>query len=225
MSLLDLICPGVCHGCGAAGPPACADCRATLALPPRQHRPTPCPAGLPPLWVATPYEGVTRELILAFKERGAVGLADTLARPLADAVGFAAAGAGRGLLLVPAPSSRAAVRARGDDVMALLAARTARLLRRRGLVCRVVTALTQQRAVVDSSGLSAVRRADNLSGALALRAGRGRLVAGSPVVVVDDLVTTGATISEAARVLRGGGASVLGAATVAATTKRMPVHL
>ena len=147
-----------------------------------------------------------------------------LSMSLADAVRFAAAGVEHGLLLVPAPSSRVAMRARGDDVMALLAARTARLLRSRGLACRVVTALIQQRAVADSSGLSAVRRADNLRGALALRAGRDRLIAGSAVVIVDDLVTTGATISEAARVLRAGGAGVLGAATVAATTKRIPVH-
>src|SRR4051794_17220222 len=128
MSLLDLLCPTTCQGCGRQGGPACASCRILLSGPPRQHRPTPCPTGLPPLWVVAAYDGPTRGLLLGYKERGAVELAPVLAEPLARAVRGAVAGTAGRVLLVPAPSARAAVRARGDDVVALLASRTARLL-------------------------------------------------------------------------------------------------
>jgi predicted amidophosphoribosyltransferase len=189
-------------------------------MPAQPHRPIPCPEGLPPLWVVARYDGSTRQLLLAFKERGAVGVAAALAPALAQAVLRAAGGqpAAR-LLLVPAPSAPGAVRARGDDVVFLLASRTARLLRAAGLGCRAVAALSQRRHVADSAGLSAAARAANLHGALAVRPGRAGVLGGSCVVVVDDLVTTGATLVEASRAVQSVGARVLGAAAVAATQR------
>jgi predicted amidophosphoribosyltransferase len=189
-------------------------------MPAQRHRPTPCPVGLPPLWVAARYDGSTRQLLLAFKERGAVGVAAALAPALAQAVRCAVGGEPVArLLLVPAPSARGAVRARGDDVVFLLASRTARLLRSAGLGCRAVAALSQRRHVADSAGLSAAARAANLHGALAVRPGRAGVLGGSCVVVVDDLVTTGATLVEASRAVQSVGARVLGAAAVAATQR------
>lgn len=70
--------------------------------------------------------------------------------------------------------------------------------------------------MADQSGLNVAQRAANLAGALAVR----RPVAGLEVVVVDDVMTTGATLVEAARALRAGGAQVRGAAVVAATRRR-----
>jgi predicted amidophosphoribosyltransferase len=220
MSLFDLICPTVCEGCGAPGAAVCTRCAAVLGAQPRRHRPTPCPQGLPPLWSAAAYEGAVRDLILGFKERGAVELGRVLAEPLARGTLLASAGGSSALLLVPAASSKAAIRERGDDVMALLAARAARVLRRHGVAARAVSALAQRRVVADSAGLSAAHRAENLRGALVVRPGRGGLLAGSSVVLVDDLVTTGATLNESSRVLQAAGATVLGAATIAATQRR-----
>ena len=77
-------------------------------------------------------------------------------------------------------------------------------------------ALAQTRAVRDQAGLDARTRRANLEGGFRLRR---RLPAGRPVVLVDDLVTTGSSLTEAARVLGRAGVPLLGAATVAATER------
>ncbi|HWC34931.1 MAG TPA: ComF family protein [Mycobacteriales bacterium] len=170
------------------------------------------------------YDGPTRSLLIAFKERGAVGLA----RPLGDALGrsvgavltAAALRPETAVVVVPVPSAPGAVRRRGDDVVQLLARRAALRLRAAGHRVRVVAALLQARKVADSAGLTARARADNLAGALAIRAAAQRRLDGAAIVLVDDLVTTGATLAEATAVLVGGGGHVLGAAAIAATRRR-----
>ena len=62
--------------------------------------------------------------------------------------------------------------------------------------------LRQRRAVADQSGLTARERVANLAGALEVVAGGGRLLEGGRAVLVDDLMTTGASLAEAARALR-----------------------
>ncbi|CAM5258870.1 hypothetical protein SALBM311S_11748 [Streptomyces alboniger] len=62
--------------------------------------------------------------------------------------------------------------------------------------------LRQRRDVADQAGLNSRQRLENLAGALAVVPGGGRLLAGGPVVLVDDLMTTGASLAEAARAVR-----------------------
>ncbi len=156
------------------------------------------------------YEGPVREILLAHKERGRLGLARPLGTALAAAT-RAAAGDLRGVLLVPVPSSPAAVRARGHDHARRLAAAAAR-----ELDLPVAALLAVARRTRDQSGLTAAARAANLDGALRAR----RRLDGRPVVVLDDVVTTGATLAEAGRALRAAGADVRAAAVVAATVRR-----
>ncbi|KUL41125.1 ComF family protein [Streptomyces regalis] len=111
-------------------------------------------------------------------------------------------GAGAPLLLVPVPSARGAVRARGHDPARRIALAAAGELRRAGTPARVLAVLRQRRAVADQSGLNSRQRLDNLAGALTVAPGGGRLLAGGPVVLVDDLMTTGASLAEAARAVR-----------------------
>ncbi|MFD3931599.1 ComF family protein [Streptomyces sp. NPDC058614] len=116
----------------------------------------------------------------------------------------AAGGVGRrGVLLVPVPSSRRAVRARGHDPARRIALAAAGELRRTGTPARVLAVLRQRRAVADQSGLNSRQRLDNLAGALEVAAGGERLLAdGGRIVLVDDLMTTGASLTEAARAVR-----------------------
>src|SRR5205823_995665 len=93
-------------------------------------------------------------------------------------------------------------------------------VRTMGRVAVIGPALAHARPVADSAGLTAAERAANLAGALRVRRGFGAGLAGRPVIIVDDVMTTGATVHEAARALRAVGAEVVGAASVAATVRR-----
>ncbi|MEV7791024.1 ComF family protein [Streptomyces sp. NPDC087512] len=103
------------------------------------------------------------------------------------------------------PSARRAVRARGHDPARRIALAAAGELRGRGTPARVLAVLRQRQPVADQSGLDARQRRDNLAGALAVAPGGARLLGGGPVVLVDDLMTTGASLAEAARALRAAG--------------------
>ncbi|MFI9339664.1 ComF family protein [Streptomyces sp. NPDC052773] len=111
-------------------------------------------------------------------------------------------GPGAPVLLVPVPSGRGAVRARGHDPVRRIALAAAGELRRTGTPARVAAVLRQRRAVADQSGLTSRQRLDNVAGALAVASGGARLLEGGPVVLVDDLMTTGASLTEAARAVR-----------------------
>lgn len=108
------------------------------------------------------------------------------------------------VLLVPVPSARRAVRARGHDPARRIALAAAGELRRSGTPARVLAVLRQGRRVADQAGLNSRQRLENLAGALEVAPGAGRLLDEGPVVLVDDLMTTGASLAEAARAVRAG---------------------
>ncbi|MFE9259086.1 ComF family protein [Streptomyces sp. NPDC006879] len=221
-----LVVPARCGGCGLPHTPLCERCGAALgAGRPRPARPVPCPPGLPDVHAAAEYGGAVRSVLLAHKERGVLGLAEPLGRALAGAVLAAAATSGGRpaaesgpLVLVPVPSAEAAVRGRGHDPTRRIALAAAGGLRRSGAPARVAAVLRQRRPVADQAGLGAAQRRVNLAGALAVRRGGARLLTAPLVVLVDDLVTTGASLAEAARAVTPHiGTGRLRAAVVAAT--------
>jgi predicted amidophosphoribosyltransferase len=95
-----------------------------------------------------------------------------------------------------------------------------RELRAAGTPVIGLEALYQRRRVADQAGLTRAARAGNLAGGLGVIP--GVTVAGREIILVDDVITSGATLSEATRALRAAHAHVLAAATVAATPKRHP---
>ncbi|MFD6419508.1 ComF family protein [Streptomyces sp. NPDC060194] len=210
--LTDLVLPVDCAGCGSARTPVCQECLAALCSSGGLRvRPDPEPDGLPVVHAAAAYEDAVRALLLAHKERGALGLAGALGRALAGAVTAArrerhhpgpASPVGAPLLLVPVPSARSAVRARGHDPARRIALAAAAELRRTGTAARVAAVLRQRRAVADQVGLDARARLANLRGALEVPPGGGGVLAQGPVVLVDDVMTTGASLVESARAVR-----------------------
>ncbi|MFJ8625620.1 ComF family protein [Kitasatospora sp. NPDC093550] len=214
--LLDVLLPANCAGCGTERTQLCPVCRHVLATT------RPGPTLLPWAHAAAPYADPVRQLLLAHKERGALRLAgplgEALGRAVRSALGSRAGSAP--LLLVPMPSARAAVRARGHDPTLRLAGAAARSLRRAGLDVRAASLLRHARPVADQTGLNAAERRRNLHGALTVLPRARAGLAGRHPVLVDDLVTTGASLAEAARALADAGLPARAGATVAATATR-----
>ncbi|MGY1762888.1 ComF family protein [Geodermatophilus sp. SYSU D00779] len=228
-ALADLLLPRECAGCGVPGAVLCRRCAALLAVP-HLAQPRRFPAGFPPTVAAGAYDGPVRPAVNAFKERGRA----ELARPLGAALALAVAGVLAGLSgspgpvrLVPVPSSAAALRARGRDHVRELTVRAVAELRAAGVDAAEARLLRRSARAADSAGLSAVQRRANLAGTFALRPGSPELPATAVLVVVDDVVTSGATLTEAAGVLApaaGREGSPVLAAVVAATPRRTPAE-
>lgn len=223
----DLLLGAGCPGCGAPWWGACAGCRAHLGSQPVSlTRPTPAPVGFPLAATAGPYDEIARGLIHAHKEEQALMLTGLLGDRLAAAVSEVLTATGAPphgtVTLVPVPSSAATVRERGFDGAAALARRAARTLRVGGRPVTARRLLAQRGRLADQALLDSVRRAENLRDGLRLRRGTAALVDPlrlGAVVVVDDVVTTGASLTEAVRTLRRHGFVVSGAATVSATVR------
>lgn len=174
-----------------------------------------------PVRAAGEYADALRALVLAHKEHRRLALAGPLGDVLAGAVGSLLRDLGvppaQRVAVVPVPSSRTVVAARGHDPVLRMGRRAASTLRAHGVRARVVPLLRQTSRPRDQAGLTAAERQANLAGRFGARRSRA---ADAVVVVVDDVMTTGATLREAQRALEEGGHVVLGAATVAATRRR-----
>jgi predicted amidophosphoribosyltransferase len=145
-----------------------------------------------------------------------------LSRPLADALATAVDGLlaspglpGPPVTLVPAPSARASARRRGHDPLLRIARQTGVVLRGAGRDCAVIPAIRYSRRVADQAGLGREARMTNLHESMTVRGEALASLVGRHVVIVDDVVTTGATIGEVARALRAARVEPCGAAVIA----------
>jgi predicted amidophosphoribosyltransferase len=223
-TLLDLVLPAECAGCGRAGgvevtEGLCSTCAFALSGPPTVVRPQRRPAGLPPVQALAPYREPVPDIIIAQKERSRLDLARPLGRQLARAA-LAASPTVTPVWLVPAPSARATTRRRGQDPVRRMARVAAAELRALGRTANVLTALRHVRPVTDQVGLTHEQRARNLSGALTVRTAVAHRLTLRPVVLVDDIMTSGSTLADAARAIRAAGGLPIGAAVLAATRFR-----
>jgi predicted amidophosphoribosyltransferase len=208
--MLDLILPLECGGCGAPATPWCDACAKELSVAADQpHVVNPRVDPQVPVFTLGHYAGARRHAILAMKERGR----GDLVAPLATAL---ACGLHRllvwGMLetpltVVPAPTRRWAARRRGGDPVTKVA--TAAVAGHPEI--RVVRALRMRALARDSVGLTTSARERNVAGRVLLS---GRLPT-AEVVVVDDIVTTGATARESVRVLQAAGARVAAVLAIA----------
>ena len=162
------------------------------------------------------HEGPLRAVLEQFKEEGQFGLLRILGHFLAASVCFAAP-VNQPVVLVPIPSTRLARMRRGQDTIGDLSRAGAKALCSIGIDTTVAVPLVHRRRVVDQSGLSARNRSLNMSGALRLRSPAG--LDGRRIIIVDDILTTGATVAEAARVLSAAGFRPTAIAVIAATTR------
>ncbi|KZF12779.1 MAG: ComF family protein [Rhodococcus sp. (in: high G+C Gram-positive bacteria)] len=228
--MLDLALPRECGGCDVVGTSWCGRCddelsRAPLSLRPRVDPGVPC-------WALGPYSGPRRGAVLALKERNRHDLARPLGVALAAAVRtlrmlghIDPPELGR-LVLVPAPTRVRAARSRGGDPVRRFASAAAESLEPE--LVSVPSVLRMGRGVRDSVGLGAAARAENVAGHVQfVRPSRRRRepngdagyvsAASEPtVLLVDDVLTTGATASESVCVLAEFGIRVDGVVVIAA---------
>ncbi|RPF70308.1 ComF family protein [Aurantiacibacter spongiae] len=221
--LVDLVYPPRCPVCGdgiGAQTGLCLECWNSLAVPgepacslcqmPASHdEVTPegavcrtCRMQRPEhdgIAAATLYNDTARKLVLSFKHGNRIALAPVLARLIVSRL----PGVDEDWVAVPVPLHRSRLWRRGYNQSALLAREIAR--RTGARLC--VDALKRLRATPSLGGLDRAGRADVLAGAIALDPRRAGIVSGARVLVVDDVLTSGATSTACVRALKDGGAA------------------
>ncbi len=203
-SLVSIVAPPLCVSCGASAgsaEPLCARCRAELRWLP----PDPAPYG----WAPLAYEGGARALVRALKFRGAVGLAATMAAQIAVTAPDELLD---GFTLVPVPIHPARLRRRGYNQAEWLALE---LGERRG--CPVSVCLERVGSEASQVGLNRIERIDSIQQTIRVRDG---YEAPERVVVVDDVITTGATIDACLGALFAAGCELAGGLAYARTLGR-----
>jgi predicted amidophosphoribosyltransferase len=207
LDALAVLLPTTCAGCGAPDRGLCAAC--VQGLRPRVR----CTSreGIA-VWSAVEYAASARRVIGAYKDGGRTDVAAVLAMALRAAVAAALAandGPVGEVRVVTIPSSRAAWRMRGYSPVDLL-------LVLGGIVPSGV--LRQRGEARDQVGLGKAERSQNKHNSLVAR----RRLDGQKFVIVDDILTTGATLLEARRAVLAGGGRVIGLATLAETRRLHP---
>ncbi len=170
------------------------------------------------------YESGLRELIHLLKYGGVRPAANVLGRMLADAIAelesdFPA----EPMAVIPVPLHRSRLRERGFNQAELIARAAIKARASASRLRLSAGVLVRKRETASQIGLTSHQRRENLRGAFGIA--QPEAVKGREVLVVDDVYTTGATVSECARVLRRAGASKVWVATVARTLKISAQHM
>lgn len=186
---LDLVLGACCPLCGEPGAAVCRDCAAAVA-----PRPVVVELGAFDVIAAGTHADRRRDAVLAWKIGGHRALDRVLAHHLATCALIAAGGIDR-FALVPVPATRRSRRERGRDLVADLARQAARRLGEVGVDVQVLPLVRLARQPRDQHALDRDQRRRNLAGSMRAQ----EPPRGLPLVVVDDVVTTGATLLEVVR--------------------------
>jgi ComF family protein len=198
--LYELIYPSRCLACGILSQDLCTSCREEWRFQTFRTR-------IDNLLVisSAPYNSVAKQILLASKEDGIRQGDDLLVLALENSLRQFSHFDITPSTLVPIPSSRKSNRKRGRDFVCDIASRLGESSSH-----SVQSLLIHDRRILDQSGLSAVSRAENVKEAFRVLVHHARP---RQVILVDDLLTTGATLREAARTLESSGVHVSGAIT------------
>ncbi|QUR66634.1 ComF family protein [Mycobacterium spongiae] len=213
--MFDVILPLECGGCGASSTRWCSVCASALVVAEGEpHVVSPRIDPGVPVFALGRYAGARRRAILAVKEQGRRDMVNPLARALAVGIRRLLAWGmlETPLTIVPAPTRAWAARGRGGDPVT----RITKTAVAAHPDIAVVPALRMRALVRDSVGLGSSARERNIAGGVVLRGQRFAAEVRTEVLVVDDIVTTGATARESVRTLHAAGIGVAGVLALAA---------
>lgn len=189
--LSQLVFPTRCYGCNALGISICLTCRQEWI--PHYYKTQTSVLSVHSALIYTP---TASKIILAAKENGLQGADDLLIAAVIHVLAKARLNKGY-FTLVPVPSSKQSQRGRGRSFIVDLTNKISKLT---GIA--VNDCLQVSRRVSDQSGLTRVQRISNMQGAFSVKPGS---ILRGDAIVIDDVVTTGATLREAARALNSQG--------------------
>lgn len=204
-TVVEFFLPPKCVECGCAGSFFCAECQATLTIPPPVSEPD---SALVECRSTAEFSGPIQKAIHEFKYENLRALARPLAERLAAALERATAAGWAPTLITAIPLHESRLRERGYNQSALLARW---LAERSGLPFRA-GAVHRIRATRQQVGLNSAERRENVAGAFAADP---EIVREQQVVLVDDVHTTGTTLHECAVALHQAGAARVWGLTVA----------
>ena len=208
-SLTELIFPSRCIGCSQLGISICSICRKSWH-PHIYHRGIKVSDKTYPVISAIEYSPIASRVLLRAKEANQEAADQLLVKAITHSLRYFLKNYGGGDL-VAIPSRRSATRKRGRDFMQEITESVANIE-----TLKSIKILQHQRAVRDQSKLNSQQRNRNIAGAFSTTCNLAKAASSGntgPLIIVDDLVTTGATLAEAIRALQTAGFNVLGAVT------------
>ena len=208
--LSHLVFPTRCYGCNSLGISICTTCRQEWI--PHYYKTQITPLNVHSALLYTP---TASKIILAAKENGLQGADDLLIAAIVHVIDKARLDRGY-FTLIPVPSSRQSQRRRGRSFIVDL---TKAISKQTGI--GVNDCLQVSRRVLDQSGLTRVQRASNMHGAFSLKPGS---ILRGDAIVIDDVVTTGATLREAARALNSQGFHAFGSVCAVTACVAQPLR-
>ena len=208
--LSHLVFPTRCYGCNSLGISICTDCRREWI--PHYYK---THINLLSVHSAIRYTPTASKIILAAKENGLQGADDLLIAAIVHVLSKARLDRGY-FTLVPVPSSKRSQRRRGRSFVVDL---TKAISKQTGIA--VNDCLQVSRHVSDQSGLTRIQRSSNMHGAFSVKAGA---ILRGDAIVIDDVVTTGATLREAARALNSQGFHAFGSVSAVTACVAQPLR-
>ncbi len=210
LTLKELIYPTTCAGCNLIGIEICNTCGENWLAAPRLNF-----IGKHNLYFVADYNPQSAKIILSAKENSNKFCIDLLASAIARSIAFALPVSiwVQQITITTVPSSPAAIRRRGRDHVSELADQVVKLLAKENIFATYIPILYLAKNIKDQSNLNSSQRAQNLSGAFSIK---NCEIPKGDIYLIDDLVTTGASIQEGVRALANAKISITAVITACA---------
>lgn len=218
-SLRNLVFPDICIGCGCPNSKFCLNCQSNW-----NDQVNKSFIGNIPLFFKSDYNKEAASIILLAKENFNTQAIRVLSSSIADAIIFALKdlSISQSITIVTVPSSKSSIRRRGRDHIAYLAIEVAKQIKYQGFACDYVPLLMVKKNIKDQSKLNGRQRIENTKGKFELR---GCEFPQDAIFLMDDLVTTGSSMTEAIRALSEAKLRISGLASACAVGRNSLIPL